>query len=255
MRNWRQQLHLVWYKAYSDLLAEVSRGSIGLLWWVLEPVLYLGAFYVIFELAFKRGGEGFVPFLLVGLTTWKWFASSITNASNSITQAKGLISQVYVPKIMFPIAVVLVTSFKFLIIFILLLGFLALSGYLPDLHWLAIPLILFLQLLVITAAATLVAAIVPVLPDLKLIINNLLLMMFFLSGVFFDLSQLDGTTAGEILALNPMAIMIDSYRAVLLDHQWPHWGDIQYVTLLSLFVITLSVMLHKRLDREYPKFI
>lgn len=255
MHNLRKQLQLIWYKAYSDLLAEASRGSLGLLWWVLEPLLYLGAFYIVFELAFKRGVEGFVPFLLIGLVSWKWFASSITNASNSISLARGLISQVYIPKIMFPAAIICVTTIKFLIIFTLLLLFIILYGYQPDLYWLAIPVVVLMQLLVIAGSATLVAAVVPVLPDLKLIIDNALLLLFFLSGIFFDLSQLDGTTAGNILALNPISIVIDSYRAVLLEHSWPAWGSVLYVVACSVIMLLLSLTLYKRLDRIYPKFV
>ncbi|MGV6825515.1 MAG: ABC transporter permease [bacterium] len=255
MQNWRQQLHLIGYKAYSDLLAEASRGSLGLLWWVLEPVLYLGAFYIIFELALQRGGEGFVPFLLTGLVIWKWFAASITNASNSITIAGGLISQVYVPKLMFPFAVISVATFKFLIVFCMLIVFLLIYGVQPSLTWLSLGAILLVQLIFVVSSGSLVAAVVPVLPDLKLIIDNLLLMMFFLSGVFFDIGQLEGTLAYDILSLNPMYILIECYRQVLLQQQWPDWQGLIQVMIWSALLLTAALLILRKMDRIYPKLV
>ncbi|RME59397.1 ABC transporter permease, partial [Candidatus Parcubacteria bacterium] len=62
---------LILQKARSDLISEARRGYMGMLWWVLEPLLYLGAFYVLSTIVLHRGGEGAVSFLLVGLVVWK----------------------------------------------------------------------------------------------------------------------------------------------------------------------------------------
>ena len=70
-----QHLELVWYKAYADLRAEAARAYLGVLWWVLEPLLYICVFYVVFGILLDRGGQGFVSFMLCGLVVWRWFSS------------------------------------------------------------------------------------------------------------------------------------------------------------------------------------
>ncbi|HIB76240.1 MAG TPA: ABC transporter permease, partial [Flavobacteriales bacterium] len=76
--NFRQLADLVLYKVRTDLRSEVSQNHLSLLWWVLEPVLYMTVFYLVFGLLLKRGGgPEYVPFLLTGLASWKWFDSAV----------------------------------------------------------------------------------------------------------------------------------------------------------------------------------
>ena len=91
-------LELITVKAWADLKSEASRAYIGFLWWFIEPVLYMGSFYLLFGLGLKMGGDNFMYFLLCGLLPWKWFSSSLSNGSLSIIANAGLINQTYLPK-------------------------------------------------------------------------------------------------------------------------------------------------------------
>ncbi|WP_419632453.1 ABC transporter permease, partial [Thiolapillus sp.] len=140
---------LILYKTRADLKMEAARGYMGMLWWVLEPVLYMGAFYIIFAVALQRGGENFVPWLLTGLVVWKWFDTTVRMSLNVITAGKGLMSQVYLPKVFFPAVVILKNSVKFLVTLVLLLLFLLVYGMPLGWSWLMVPVLLLVQLLLI----------------------------------------------------------------------------------------------------------
>ena len=62
---------LIIQKAIADLISEARRGYIGILWWIIEPIIYMLVFYIIFVVVFDRGGEDRVAFLLTGLVIWK----------------------------------------------------------------------------------------------------------------------------------------------------------------------------------------
>jgi len=247
-------LELIHYRALAELKMELSRLYLGLLWWVVEPVLYMSAFYVVFDLLFQRGGEGFIGFLLCGLVPWKWFGSAITYASNSLVANAALIRQVYVPKIIFPAIVVVTGFYKFLVVLLLLIGFLWVYGYPPNPAWVALPLVVLVNFILVLGAASLMAFVVPFLPDLKMVLDNVLVLLMFLSGIFYDITQLT-VEQQAWFELNPIASLFTLYRTVLLDAEWPVWGDLFGVGLLGLLLFVLSFSLFRRYDRVFPSVI
>ncbi len=244
-------LQLILYKTRADLKVEAARGYMGMLWWVLEPVLYMGAFYIIFAVALQRGGENFVPWLLIGLVTWKWFDTTVRMSLNAITAGKGLMSQVYLPKVFFPAVVILKNTVKYLVTLGMLLVFLLFYGT-GSWSWLAIPLLLVVQLLLVCGVTFSVAAVTPLYPDLKLLMSNVLMLMFFLSGVFFDTSNLQGWL-GVLLDFNPMVHIIHAWRDALLLGQWPDMVGLTVVLLFSVAMCWLGLFLLRRYDRLYPR--
>lgn len=250
--RWRNSLELIFYKAYSDVKAEAARSYLGLLWWILEPVLYLGAFYVLFVLVLQRGGPDFVPTFLCGAVVWKWFDSAIRGGANSIKAYQGLLQQVYVQKFVFPVIVVLGSTARFLPVYALLALFLWWYGVPVRVSWLAIPLIMLVEFLLAVAGAMLLSAITPFLPDLKVAIDNGMTLLFFLSGVFFNINEVHEPLRHYLL-LNPMAGLINEYRSVMLHGNWPDWGRLATVALISLILGMLAFMLLWKMDRKYGK--
>jgi lipopolysaccharide transport system permease protein len=253
-RDWRYFTDLVFQKAWAGLRAEAARGYLGVVWWVLEPVVYMTVFYIVFVLVFKRGDENFILFLLTGLITWKWFNTTINTGSNSILNSSGLMSQVYLPKIVFPLTTVVINTFKFLIIFILFLVFLQFTSIKPSLTWVLLPVILLSQLLLITAVTSLLAAIMPFFPDMRFIMDNVLMMMLFISGIFYNVDKLPAKVK-VFFFLNPMAALIVIYRKILIHGALPNWYHLLYITSFSLLVLFIALWLLRRFDRIYPKII
>lgn len=252
--NMIHYLELIHYRALGELKMELSRLYLGLLWWVFEPLLYMVAFYIVFDLLFQRGGEGFIGFLLCGLVPWKWFNNAISYASNSLIANAGLIQQVYVPKIIFPAIVVVTGFYKFLVVLLLLMGFLWIYGYPPNAAWIALPLVILVNFTLVLGGASLVAFIVPFLPDVKMVLGNVLVLLMFLSGIFYDITQLS-TQQQAWFELNPIAGLFTLYRTVLLDAQWPLWGDLFGLGLLGLVLFVVSFILFRRYDRVLPSVI
>ena len=248
-----RHMELVWYKGLADLHAEAARAYVGFIWWILEPLLYMSAFYLAFGFGLRGGGNHTLMFLLCGLVPWKWFSSTVQSGSNSIQANSGLIQQVYLPKYVLPWMVLVTNGMKFLIILGLLLLLAAvLEG--PSASWVALPAVVLVEMLLVMAAASLTAALVPLLPDLSLIIDNGLLVLMFVSGVFNDVSKLPPALR-HILEFNPMVQVIAAFRAVLLDHEWPDWASLAWVALFSLALYGFALWLLRRFDRIYPKLM
>ena len=250
----RNAVEIILYRAHSEMRSEVAIGSLGMLLWIIEPLLYMGAFYVIFAALELRGGVDTVPFLLVGLVIWKWFANSIYRGAFSITSAAAVMQQIHVPKYIFLVSALLSCFYQFLIVFGLLLGFLLLYGIEPAWSWLNLVPVVFLQLLLTIGIAGLFAVFLPFFADLHVVISHGLTLAFFMSGIFFDISSVPPFYQ-RILYLNPMATIIEAYRDILLTGENGNWASLGIVALFSvLLVIIVFVLLHKW-DRVYPKVL
>ena len=248
-------LELIWYKTLAELQAESAKGYIGFLWWIIEPIIYMLTFFVIFGMVFKKGGEGFIPFLLSGLVAWKWFSSAINSSAKAISKKNaGIMSQVYLPKYIFPTITVITNTIKFLVVFAFLLLALVIAGYKPTVAWLALPVLIAIQFLLILAFAWLLSSVMPLFPDLQLILTNIMSLLFFCSGVFFDISKVPGTL-GFILKLNPVAVLLESYRTILIGGEWPDWKYLGLVLVIAIIVLWGGSRILHRYDRIYPKVL
>lgn len=247
-------LELIVYRSMLNLRSEASKTYLGIIWWILEPILYLGVFYLIFGLGYRQGGEGFMEFLLCGLVAWKWFESTIRSCVMSISGNIGLMGQVYLPKVVFPASIILTNLVKFSIIFTIFVVFLAVLGVYPGSAWLYLPIVIFVELILICALSLLGAAVVPIIPDLSHVINYAMLMLFFVSGIFFDIKTMSETVQ-DMLIFNPVVTILNSFRQIMLHNQPPELLHLFIIFLVSVVVLLLVSMLYIKLDRIYPKVV
>lgn len=247
-----RSIELILYKTYADLKTEAAHSYLGMLWWIFEPILYLAAFYVLFVLVLHRGGPDFVPNFLCGAIVWKWFDSGIKAGSNSIYAHRGLLQQIYVEKFIFPTISTLGSTVRFVPIFLIFCLFLVWYGFSVQATWAAAIIVIMVQFCLVLAFSMLIGAITPFLPDLKVAVNNGMLMLFFLSGVFFDVNDVDEPIKNYLL-LNPMAGLIDEYRNVLIRGFWPDGERLLVIMLVSVIAASVGAALLKHLDHQYGK--
>jgi len=243
---------LILYKTYADLKAETERTYLGFLWWVFEPIMYMSVFYMFFEILLGHKTDNYVPFLLVGLTAWQWLKSCLSHGSETILGAQPLMQQIHLPKVLFPIVLILTDSVKFLFILALLLIFLWSYGYSIGITYLALPMVLIVQLLLTTALTFFLAAIVPFLPDLRFVVENLLLALFFMSGVIIK-ADIVPEAYRIYYYMNPIVVIVESYRDILMYNNWPNGLALFIISIVSMVGIWLGTLLIARFEYIYPK--
>ena len=245
-------LIITWHKGLAELKAEASRVYLGVLWWVVEPLFYMGAFVLIFSIGLRTAEEGFVGFLLCGLIPWKFFASTVQTSAVCIENNRGLISQVYFPKYVLVGAVLIANAIKFMGVLVLLIITLWLFGWLGTQNLLLLIPVVLAEILLCAGISALASVVVPLVPDTRLIIDNLLLLTFFVSGIFFRLVPTD---EGEFnaLFLNPVAGLLHNYRSVLLDDTPFEVGFLLYTILWGILACIAGAVLLRIFDRRFAK--
>lgn len=245
-------INLLIYRSAAELKSEGTRTYAGYLWWILEPLMSLAVYYIAFKYIFHKETENFALFLFVGIILYRFFSGTVTRSAVSITGAWGLTQLVYVHKSIFPLSVVLVNLVKFGVTFVLVLSACWIAGLFPNRNYLLLPM-LFALLLVVTAGTSMIcAAITPFFPDFQLILNTVMHLLIFLSGVFYDLSSLSPKLE-FLLSLNPLAVIIDQFRRILLQGEWIGFQPLISTGLESLLLLAVGWFLVHKYDRCFPK--
>ena len=162
---------LTLYTTLAKLKAEISRYHLGCLWWIIDPIFNIFVFFTVFRPMLGRGMK-YGEFLVVGFAFWLWFNKSISNSCMSIYQGRSLMQQVSITKIFFPLVDILHNSAKQLFVICLLILFLVIKGIPINVSWLALPLLVAIQFVLICGCGFLCAAIVPFIPDLNFLVGN-----------------------------------------------------------------------------------
>ena len=245
-------LELILFSTYAELRAERARSYLGLLWWIIEPAMNMAVYYLVFAVVLRTSQQDYIPFLLVGLTLWQWFKSCVSHGSYAIWQSLPLIRQVRVPVQVFPAVQICADSVKFLFILALLLVILWAYGYSPNMTYFALPIVLLVELVFAAGAAYVVAALMPFVPDLRFVIEQVLTVMMFLSGIVFSLDAVPDA-ARPWFALNPIVVLVDAGRGILMHARWPDWFALGRIALISLALYAFGAFLIRRWTPRYVK--
>jgi len=247
-------LNLIWTKALYNLRSEVHRNYLSYGWWILEPLLHMTVFYVVFDLLLKRGGENFPVFLLAGLIPWMWFMKVISNCSASILLGQNLILQVGIPSIIFPLVSFVQATLKQIPAFLLLFAFVIAQGFTFGSHWWALVPVVLVQLLLTIAIACSIAAIIPFIRDLTFLVPTGLTFMMLLSGIFYDYRGIYPKYQ-DLFLLNPMAFLLTCYRDIIMKSASPDFVSLTKWGIGSLFLCVFVFSVYRRLRYVFPRII
>jgi len=247
-------IELIWTKAKFNLRSEVQRNYLSYGWWLLEPLLHMVVYYVVFGLLLNRGDENYPVFLLTGLIPWMWFMKAVSASSSSILSGQNLMLQVGLPSIFFPLVVIVQTTLKQIPVFILLIGFIWLQGFSPATHWWFLIPVLMVQVLLILVFACAVAAIIPFMRDLIHLVSTGLTFVMFMSGIFYDYRNIPVEWQGLFL-LNPMAFILKCYREILIDGVRPDFLALMWWGGGCIIFFLLLLMAYKRLRYTFPRIV
>lgn len=238
-----------------NLKSEISKTYLGYLWWILEPVLYVCAMYLVFGILLNTRTDQFMLFLVAGQVPFQWFSRSVQNASSSILSNKGLINHVAIPKAMFPLLTISQDLVKQLVVFVAMIGFFLVMGLEPSIHWLAFVLVAAVEFLLIMGVSMAGSAIVPYFPDFRFLISTGMRLLMFGSGIFYDYQKVVLPEHRELFLLNPLANLLSNYREIFLHNQWPDWQALAAIALIATALITIMYFYFRSHETEYARLI
>lgn len=205
-----------------DLKVRYKKSALGFVWSLLNPLLMMVVFTIVFTILTVPNIENFPVFVLTGLVAWNFFATSITGAIHTITGNATLINKVYFPRELLPASLVASNLVNFLLTLVVLFGFIIAYKIPFTAMMLWLPAIVAVQFMLALGIALIVSAVNVFYRDVSVLMEVGVTAWFFLTPVFYQLEripnmQLLGLDVWRwVYILNPMASLITDYRYTLL---------------------------------------
>jgi ABC-type polysaccharide/polyol phosphate export permease len=240
-----------------DLQAKYRGSALGVLWTIVNPIMLMGVYLLVFGVVWKSpfaNGGHYPLFLLSGLAIWTFFAAALQSATRSMLDNANLIRKIRFPRQLVPLSVVSahLVSFAAMLVILLVVNAIALPRARAT-ELLAIPLSL-LVLGLVSGLALAFASLNVLFRDVEFIVAALLVPWFFLTPIIYPLTS--GTLAEHkhVIAVihwaNPLSPAVEAIRAPLFLGQLPFWGDALYLVVASVVALALGAYVFTRIDDQ-----
>ena len=207
--------------AWRDLAVRYKQTAIGVLWALIRPFLTMLVFTIIFGQLARLPPDGTAPYPLMvfaGILPWTFFSSGLSEASNSLINNANLISKVYFPRLIVPMATVVVAFVDFLISFLILVLLMAWYNFLPDWRMLLLPVFIVLAFFASVGPAVWITALNVKYRDFRYVLPFIVQFGLYVSPVGFS-SNVVPEQWRLLYSLNPMVGIIDGFRWCILGGQ------------------------------------
>lgn len=235
-----------------EIKARYKQSVLGVLWALFQPLTMVILFTAIFTKIVKMptGDIPYPVFFLSGLIPWTFFANSLTTAIPSIVANGDLVRKIYFPRVIFPLVSIFACFFDFLISFILL-AVLMIYFQIHITAWIfMLPVICLVQLMLTVAITLLFSSLNVFYRDVKNALANIVQIWMFATPVIYPLDTIRPFFR-NILILNPMSGLVDSYRRVLIQGTAPNWSYFAVSIIVSLIIFVFAYAIFKRLEPHF----
>jgi ABC-type polysaccharide/polyol phosphate export permease len=249
------------YLVASNLKAGHRNKVLGNLWNLLDPLLSLFVYFLVFGIWLGQGRDDvkdYLVYLFIGILAWRFLDGSVTQAVNCIRGNRGLIGEIHFPKAVFPLSICLSRLYDFLWgLFVLLVVMLA-TGFPLSWHLLWLPPLIAVQLLLLIGAAYLVAYLGAFFADTANILMVVIRLGFYASPILY---YVDGDRARigaqwlPYYMLNPLACLLEGYRSGLMRQHSPDPVHTAYLVGFALVLLIFGYGLFARGEGKFAKYV
>lgn len=253
------------YKSYmicaakSDLKAEVADSYLNWIWWILEPFCLMLVYTFIFGMIFEKSEAYYPLFIFIGLTLWNFFSANVKKSASIVRRYKSIISRVYLPKVILLFVHMMTTGFKMCVSLAIVVVMMVFFRVPLSHHVIYVIPGMFVMLLLTYGLMCFEMHGGVYLEDLTKVNDIALRLLFYLTGIIFNIDQRIGKTYPQLAVVlgkcNPMAFLISSIRNALIYNQSPDWMWMLIWLAVSLLLCVAGTYLIYHNENNYVKGI
>lgn len=252
---WRYR-ELLYFLTWRDIKVRYKQAVLGIAWAVLQPLLTMLIFTVIFGNLLKTPSQD-IPYPLFSLTAvlpWQLFATALQRSSASLVGNANLITKIYFPRLAIPLSSVMAALVDFGISFIVLLGVMFYYRYLPGLNVLWLPLIVLLALLTALSVGLWLSALNVQYRDIQHMVPFIVQVWMYASPIVYPIETIPEGLARWLYGLNPMVGVIQGFRWALLGGDAPDFTLLFSVGMVLILLVS-GLYYFRRMEKTFADIV
>lgn len=251
---WRYR-ELLYFLTWRDVKVRYKQAVLGFLWAFIQPFLKMIVFSIIFGGLAKMDSEGFpYPiFLYAGLLPWQFFADAVNRSGQSIVSGANLITKVYFPRLIMPVASVGACLVDFAVSFGILIGMMFYYHMIPNLSTLMVLPLVLVTILSALGIGVLVSALNTAYRDFRYALPFLVQIWMYLTPVVYPVTLIPERFRWVIL-LNPMAGIVDAYRSAILGKPFA-WGNLGISLGIATVMFLIGLAYFRKTERYFADIV
>lgn len=244
--------------AWRDVAIRYKQTAIGVAWAVVRPLLTMVVFTLVFSRLAKLPSDGGVPYavmVLAGVLPWTFFATALSDASNSLVGNANLIGKTYFPRLIVPAAAILAALVDFCVGLLILAAMMVGFSVIPGWQLAFLPLIVLAALLTALGPSLWITAVNVRYRDFRFVVPFLVQLGLYVSPVGFG-SNVVPERWRLVYSLNPMVGVIDSFRWCILGGRSPlYWPGIGVGAAVAAFGLWIGLRQFRKLERNFADLL
>jgi lipopolysaccharide transport system permease protein len=246
---------LLYFLTWRDVKVRYKQTVLGAAWAIIQPLFTMLIFWLFFGRLAGMPSEG-IPyplFALAGLIPWTFFANAITNSGNSLVGSANLITKVYFPRMIIPCAAVGAGLIDLAIAFSLMAGMMLWFGVSLTMNLLLLPLLVLLTTFLAIGVGMWMSALNVKYRDIRYALPFLIQLWMFATPIIYPLSLIPEKWRW-VMAINPMAGVIDGFRAALFGRAID-WRSLAITALVTVGVVIYSAYHFRRMEKTFADVV
>jgi lipopolysaccharide transport system permease protein len=246
-----QYRDLLYFLTLRGIKAKYAQSVLGIGWAIIQPVVTLIVFTIIFGRVAKVSSDGipYALFAFLGLWPWNYFSGTLTESANSLIANAGMITKVYFPRLVLPLASVLSRFLDFIIAFAIMIGLLIFYKVTPGISLIWFPLLLIQLLLTSLGLGMILSAMSIQYRDIKHALTFLVQILMYAAPVVYSTSAVSDEFQ-FLYSLNPMVGVIEGTRSAFLNKSLP-WMWIAPGSIVSIILFVIGLFYFRRMERKF----
>lgn len=239
-----------------DIQLRYRQTVLGVAWAVLQPLSTMAIFTIFFGRFGKMPSDGlpYALFALCALVPWQLFAYALTESSNSLVANQNLVTKIYFPRLVIPLAAVLAGLIDFCVAFVLVLLMMAYYHHAPTVAVLCLPFFLLLAIVTALAVGLWLSALNVQFRDVRYVLPFLTQFWFFATPIAYSTSLIPEKWR-PLVGLNPMAGVVEGFRWALLGTSQPSVPLLIVSALVSLGLLYSGTLYFQRMERSFADIV